>query len=79
MAMAAGRDRQATRELIKAYGAGATLDELRETFILIHWSFGVSYTDPQHPAQPGHKEVSWTSSGEESIAAPGSSGKTLDF
>jgi len=43
MAMAAGRDRQATREMIKAYGAGATLDELRETFMLIPWSFGVSY------------------------------------
>jgi len=43
MALAAGRDRQATRELIKAYGAGATLDELRETFMLIPWNFGVSY------------------------------------
>ena len=43
MAMAAGRDRQATREMIKAYGAGATLDELRETFMLIPWNFGVSY------------------------------------
>ena len=43
MAMAAGRDRQATREVIKAYGAGATLDELRETFMLIPWNFGVSY------------------------------------
>jgi len=43
MALAAGRDRQPTRELIKAYGAGATLDELRETFMLIPWNFGVSY------------------------------------
>ncbi len=43
MAMAVGRDRQATREMIKAYGAGATLDELRETFMLIPWNFGVSY------------------------------------
>ena len=43
MALAAGRNRQATRELIKAYGAGATLDELRETFMLIPWNFGVSY------------------------------------
>ena len=43
MAIAAGRDRQAARELIKAYGAGATLDELRETFMLIPWNFGVSY------------------------------------
>jgi len=43
MAMAAGRDRQATREMIKAYGAGTTLDELRETFMLIPWNFGVSY------------------------------------
>ena len=43
MALAAGRDRQAARELIKAYGAGATLDELRETFMLISWNFGVSY------------------------------------
>ena len=43
MAMAASRDRQATREMIKAYGAGATLDELRETFMLIPWNFGVSY------------------------------------
>jgi len=32
-----------TGELIKAYGAGATLDELRETFMLIPWNFGVSY------------------------------------
>ena len=43
MAMAANRDRQATRELIKAYGAGTTIDELRETFMLIPWNFGVSY------------------------------------
>jgi len=43
MAMAAGRDRQATREMIKAYGAGATPDELIETFMLIPWNFGVSY------------------------------------
>ena len=43
MAMAANRDRQATREMIKAYGAGVTLDELRETFMLIPWNFGVSY------------------------------------
>jgi len=43
MALAVGRDRQAARELIKAYGAGATLDELRETFMLIPWNFGVSY------------------------------------
>lgn len=41
--MAAGRDRQAARELVKAYSAGATLDELRETFMLIPWNFGVSY------------------------------------
>lgn len=43
MAMAANRDRQASREMIKAYSAGATLDELRETFMLIPWNFGVSY------------------------------------
>ena len=43
MAMAAGRDRQATREMINAYGAGATPDELRETFMLIPWNFGVWY------------------------------------
>jgi hypothetical protein len=43
LTLAANRDRQATRELIKAYGAGATLDELRETFMLIPWNFGVSY------------------------------------
>lgn len=43
MALAASRDRWATREMIKAYGAGATLDELRETFMLITWNFGVSY------------------------------------
>ena len=43
MAIAVGRDRQATREMIKAYGAGVTLDELRETFMLIPWNFGVSY------------------------------------
>ena len=29
--------------MIKAYGAGVTLDELRETFMLIPWNFGVSY------------------------------------
>ncbi|RLC90690.1 MAG: hypothetical protein DRI37_00730 [Chloroflexi bacterium] len=43
MAMAANRDRQASREMIKAYGAGVTLDELRETFMLIPWNFGVSH------------------------------------
>ncbi len=43
MALAASRDRWAIREMIQAYGAGATLDELRETFILIPWDFGVSY------------------------------------
>lgn len=42
MALAASRDRWATREMIQAYGAGATLDELCETFMLIPWNFGVS-------------------------------------
>ena len=29
--------------MIQAYGACAKLDELRETFMLIPWSYGVSY------------------------------------
>jgi hypothetical protein len=29
--------------MIQAYGAGAKLDELRETFMLIPWNYGVSY------------------------------------
>ncbi len=43
MVLAASRDCWAIREMIQACGAGATLDELRETFMLIPWDFGVSY------------------------------------
>jgi alkylhydroperoxidase/carboxymuconolactone decarboxylase family protein YurZ len=38
----AGRMRQATRELIKAYAAGATVEELDEIFALIIWLEGAS-------------------------------------
>ena len=38
----AGRMRQATRELIKAYGAGATARELDEVFALLIWLEGAS-------------------------------------
>ena len=38
----AGRMRQATRELIKAYAAGATVEELDEVFALLIWLEGAS-------------------------------------
>lgn len=38
----AGRMRQATRELIKAYSAGATVQELDEVFALLIWLEGAS-------------------------------------
>jgi len=38
----AGRMRQATRELIKAYAAGATVQELDEVFALLIWLEGAS-------------------------------------
>ncbi len=38
----AGRMRQATRELIKAYAAGATVEELDEVFALFIWLEGAS-------------------------------------
>jgi alkylhydroperoxidase/carboxymuconolactone decarboxylase family protein YurZ len=38
----AGRMRQATRELIKAYAAGATVEELDEIFALLIWLEGAS-------------------------------------
>ncbi len=38
----AGRMRQATRELVKAYAAGATVEELDEVFALLIWLEGAS-------------------------------------
>lgn len=38
----AGRMRQATRELVKAYAAGATVKELNEVFALLIWLEGTS-------------------------------------
>jgi len=35
--------RQATRELIKAYAVGATVEELDELFALFLWEQGVGY------------------------------------
>ena len=40
-AVGAGRIRQATRELIKAYAVGATTDELGELFSLFVWNGGI--------------------------------------
>jgi len=37
----AGRFRQATRELVKAYAAGVTVEELDEVFSLLVWMQGV--------------------------------------
>ncbi|HDP24962.1 MAG TPA: hypothetical protein ENN34_05910 [Deltaproteobacteria bacterium] len=39
----AGRIRQATRELIKAYAAGTTVSELDELFTLFVWNQGAGY------------------------------------
>jgi hypothetical protein len=38
----AGRVRQATRELIKAYASGAVVEELDEVFALLIWLEGAS-------------------------------------
>jgi alkylhydroperoxidase/carboxymuconolactone decarboxylase family protein YurZ len=37
----AGRFRQATRELVKAYAAGITLEQLNEVFSLLVWMQGI--------------------------------------
>lgn len=37
----AGRYRQATRELVKAYSLGVTVDELDELFSLLVWNGGI--------------------------------------
>jgi len=42
-AVGEGRMRQATRELIKAYAVGATVEELDELFALFLWEQGVGY------------------------------------
>jgi len=39
----AGRFRQATRELVKAYAAGVTVAELDELFSMLVWNQGVGY------------------------------------
>jgi len=42
-AVGAGRFRQATRELIKAYATGLTVDEMDEMFSLFIWNQGVGH------------------------------------
>ncbi|MDD3946575.1 MAG: DUF2249 domain-containing protein [Clostridia bacterium] len=42
-AIGAGRYRQATRELIKAYSLGVTIKELDELFSLFAWNQGIGY------------------------------------
>ena len=42
-AVGAGRYRQATRELMKAYAIGLTVNELDELFTLFIWNQGVGY------------------------------------
>lgn len=42
-AIGAGRHRQATRELIKAYAMGTTVKELDELFTLFVWNQGIGY------------------------------------
>ena len=42
-AVGAGRIRQATRELIKSYFLGTTVDELDELFSLFIWNQGIGY------------------------------------
>jgi len=42
-AVGAGRYRQATRELMKAYAIGLTVDELDELFTLFIWNQGVGH------------------------------------
>jgi len=39
----AGRYRQATRELVKAYAIGLTVDEIDELFTLFVWNQGAGY------------------------------------
>jgi hypothetical protein len=39
----AGRFRQATRELVKAYAIGLTVDEIDELFTLFVWNQGAGY------------------------------------
>jgi alkylhydroperoxidase/carboxymuconolactone decarboxylase family protein YurZ len=42
-AVGAGRYRQATRELVKAYAIGLTVDEIDELFTLFVWNQGAGY------------------------------------
>ncbi len=42
-AVGAGRFRQATRELVKAYSAGVKVEELDELFEMIVWNQGIGY------------------------------------
>lgn len=42
-AVGAGRFRQATRELVKAYAAGTTVAELDELFTMFVWNQGAGY------------------------------------
>ena len=48
----AGRFRQATRELVKAYAAGVTLEQLDEVFSLLVWMQGVPTFSSQISPSP---------------------------
>lgn len=42
-AMSSNREEQAVRELVKAFGEGATLEEIREVLEMMVWNMGVPY------------------------------------
>ncbi|MDY0140554.1 MAG: hypothetical protein RBR97_01515 [Bacteroidales bacterium] len=51
-AVGAGRIRQATRELIKAYYLGVTVEELDELFALIIWNQGIGHFSSELAQSP---------------------------
>ena len=52
VAMGSNREEQAVRELTKAFGEGATVEEIREVLEMMVWNMGVPYFSCDFNASP---------------------------